>query len=285
MASNNFSVSIPLFKGDHHNSWAIKMKSYLKAMSLWEAIESDVESIPLPQNPTAAQIKKHDEEVVREAKALSCLHSAVSEEIFTTIMGCDTPKEAWTKIKEEFEGNEQTKLMQILNLKREFEMMRMKNNEGVKEYGSRLMSIVNQIKLLGEDFSTQRIVDKFLVNLPERYETKVSLLEDTKDLSKLTVSELINSLHAVDQRRSMREEDIGGRNEGLLLAKASSSKGTGNKIQYNHCYKMGHEEKDCWHKGKLQCFKCKRYGHLEKNCRSQMDEEDMAHLIEGEPLL
>ena len=163
--------------------------------------------------------------------------------------------------------------------------MKMKSTEGVKEYGSRLMSIVNQIKLLGGDFSSQRVVDKLLVTLPERYETKISSLEDTKDLSKLTVSELINSLHAVDQRRSMREEEIGGKNEGLLLAKVSSSKGTGNKVQCNHCHKMGHEEKDCWHKGKLQCFKCKRYGHLAKNCRSQMDKEDMAHLIEGEPLL
>ncbi|XP_074337083.1 uncharacterized protein LOC141674261 [Apium graveolens] len=261
------------------------MKSYLKAMSLWEAIESDVEPTLLPQNPTVAQIKKRDEEVAREAKALSCLHSAVSEEIFTTIMSCDTPKEAWTKIKEEFEGNQQTKLMQILNLKREFEMMRMKNNEGVKEYGSRLMSIVNQIKLLGGDFSSQRVVDKLLVTLPERYETKISSLEDTKDLSKLTVSELINSLHAVDQRRSMREEEIGGKNEGLLLAKTSSSKGTGNKVQCNHCHKMGHEEKDCWYKGKPQCYKCKKYGHLAKNCRFQNDEERMTQLIEGEPLL
>ncbi|XP_074351735.1 uncharacterized protein LOC141690878 [Apium graveolens] len=126
-------------------------------------------------------------------------------------MGCDTPKEAWTKIKEEFEGNQQTKLMQILKLNKEFEIMRMKSNEGVKEYGSRLMSIVNQIKLLGGDFSSQRVVDKLLVTLPERYETKIYSLEDTKDLSKLTVSELINSLHAVDQRRSMREEEIGGK--------------------------------------------------------------------------
>ncbi|XP_074352344.1 uncharacterized protein LOC141691507 [Apium graveolens] len=261
------------------------MKSYLKVMSLWEAIESDVEPTLLPQNPTAAQITKRDEEVAREAKALSCLHSAVSEEIFRTIMGCDTPKEAWTKIKEEFEGNQQTKLMQILNVKREFEMMRMKNNEGVKKYGSRLMSIVNQIKLLGGDFSSQRVVDKLLVTLPGRYETKISSLEDTKDLSKLTVSELINSLHAVDQRRSMREEEIGQKNEGLLLAKASSSKGTGNEVQCNHCHKMGHEEKDCWYKGKPQCYKCKKYGHLTKNCRYQNDEERMAQLIEGEPLL
>lgn len=282
MASNNFSISIPLFKGDNYHSWAIKMKAYMKALSLWDVIESDTEVTPLPGNPTPAQIKKHEEEMARKPKALSCIHSAVSEEIFTTIMGCESPKEAWEKIKEEFEGNQQTKLMKILNFKREFEMMGMKSNEGVKEYGSRLMSIVNQIKLLGGDFSSQRVVDKLLVTLPERYETKISSLEDTKDLSKLTVSELINSLHAVDQRRIMRKEENGGKNEGLLLAKASSSKG---KIQCNHCHKMGHEEKDCWHKGKSQCFRCKRYGHLAKNCRTQMDEEDMAHLIEGEPLL
>ena len=81
------------------------------------------------------------------------------------------------KIKEEFEDNQQTKLMQILNLNWEFEMMGMKSNEGVKEHGSRLMSIVKQIKLLGEEFSGQRVVDKLLVTLPERYETKISSLE------------------------------------------------------------------------------------------------------------
>ena len=58
MASNNLSISIPSFKGDHYNSWAIKMKSYLKAMSLWETIESDVELTLLPQYPTAAQNQK-----------------------------------------------------------------------------------------------------------------------------------------------------------------------------------------------------------------------------------
>ena len=55
-------------------------------------------------------------------------------------------------LKEEFEGNAKTKLMQVLNLKREFEMQRMKGNETIKEYVSKLMSIVNQIRLFGETF-------------------------------------------------------------------------------------------------------------------------------------
>ena len=66
------------------------------------------------------------------------------------------------------------------------------------------MTIVNHIKLLGEDFSTQRIVEKLLVSLPERYESKISFPEDSKDLPKISFAELINALQAVDQRRTMR---------------------------------------------------------------------------------
>ena len=82
----------------------------------------------------------------------------------------------------------------------------MKESESVKEYGSKLMTIVNQIKLLGEDFPTQRIVEKLLVRLPERYESKISSLEDSKDLSKISFAKLINALQAMDQRRTMKRE-------------------------------------------------------------------------------
>lgn len=283
--SNNFSLTIPLFKGENYQSWAIKMKSYLKAMSLWDVIENDIDPNPLPQNPTTTQVKKYDEEMARKPRALSCLHGAVSEEIFTTIMDCESPKEAWEKIKEEFEGNHQTKLMQILNLKREFEIMRMKSNEGVKEYGSRLMSVVNQIKLLGGEFTSQRVVDKLLVTLPEKYEGKISSLEDTKDLSKLTFSELINSLHAVDQRRAMRNEDGENNEEKALIAKSSVQKVKGKSLQCSNCHKVGHEENDCWHKGKPKCFNCQKFGHIARNCRSKDKEQETMAQVAVEEIL
>ncbi|XP_021854466.2 uncharacterized protein [Spinacia oleracea] len=261
------------------------MKSYLQAMSLWDVVESDNSPSPLSHNPTLAQLKKYDEEIARKPRALSILHGAVSEEIFTTIMGCGSPKVAWEKIKEEFEGNHQTKLMQILNLKREFEMMGMKSSEGVKEYGSRLMSVVNQIKLLGGEFTSQRVVDKILVTLPEKYEGKISSLEDTKDLSTLTFSELINSLHAVDQRRIMRNEDGENKGEKAFLAKSHNQKWKGKPLQCNHCQKGGHEEKNCWHKGKPKCFKCQKFGHLARNCRLQnVEEASMAQVVVEENL-
>lgn len=286
MASNNFSLPYPILNGDNYQSWSIKMKSHLKALSLWEVVESDYEPTPLPQNPTLNQIKKHDEEKAKKPKALSCIHSAVSDGIFTSIMTCESPKEAWEMLKEEFEGNDQTKLMQVLNLKREFEMQKMKKGETIKEYVGKLMAIVNQIRLLGETFSNERVVDKILVTVPERYESKISSLEDSKDLSKITLVDLVNALSAVDQRRSMREEENGEKIVGALLAKTSSSKGKGKGVQCNYCKKLGHEEKDCWHKGKPQCHKCKRFGHIQKYCRYNGEEQaNMAQAVEEEILL
>ncbi|XP_020254308.1 uncharacterized protein LOC109831391 [Asparagus officinalis] len=225
MASNNFSFPYPILNGDNYQSWAIKMKSHLKALSLWEVVESDYEPTPLPQNPTLKQIKTHDEEKAKKPKALSCIHSAMSDGIFTSIMTCESPKEAWEMLKEEFEGNDQTKLMQVLNLKREFEMQKMKKGETIKVYVGKLMAIVNQIRLLGETFSNERVVDKILVTVPERYESKISSLENSKDLSKITLVDLVNALSAVDQRRAMRNEENGEKIEEALLAKTSSSKG------------------------------------------------------------
>ncbi|MCI49166.1 hypothetical protein A2U01_0070409, partial [Trifolium medium] len=55
----------------------------------------------------------------------------------------------------------------VLNLIREFEMQRMKESETIKEYSDKLLSIINNVRLLGTEFSVTRIVQKILVTVPE----------------------------------------------------------------------------------------------------------------------
>jgi len=81
-------------------------------------------------------------------------------------MSCETPKEAWNTLQEAFQGNERTRQMQVLNLRREFEMLRMKEAETIKQYFDRLLAMVNKIRLLREDLLDRRIVEKVLVSLP-----------------------------------------------------------------------------------------------------------------------
>ena len=95
-----------------------------------------------------------------------------------------------------------------MNLIREFEFQKMKESETIKDYLDRLLSIVNKVRLLGFELNDSRIVEKILVTVLERYEATVITLENTKDLSKISMVELLNSLQAQEQRRLMRQNVI-----------------------------------------------------------------------------
>ncbi|XP_028072574.1 uncharacterized protein LOC114274797 [Camellia sinensis] len=53
------------------------------------------------------------------------------------------------------------------------------------------MEIVNQMNSYGERVEQKRIVEKILRSLPEKYNTMVGIIEETKDISKMSVQELI----------------------------------------------------------------------------------------------
>lgn len=58
----------------------------------------------------------------------------------------------------------------MLNLRREFEAIKMKEAETVKDFADRLSKVVTNIRLLGEELSDQRVVEKIFLCLPERFE-------------------------------------------------------------------------------------------------------------------
>ena len=76
-----------------------------------------------------AQMKYFNEERPKGFKALTSIHNAVSEEIFTRIMACKTAKEVWDKLKAKFQGDEKSRRMQVMNLRRQFEALRMRETD------------------------------------------------------------------------------------------------------------------------------------------------------------
>ena len=69
------------------------------------------------------------------------------------------------------------------------------------------MKVANQIRMLGEELTERRIVEKVLVSVPERFKAKRSFLEYSKYLTKLTLTELVNALQAQEHKRAMRVEE------------------------------------------------------------------------------
>ena len=73
----------PRFDGNNCSLWAVKMKFFMKGANLWEYTQGEVEVSALPNNPTIAQIKRHEDVVALSNRAVSCLHNAVSDKIFS----------------------------------------------------------------------------------------------------------------------------------------------------------------------------------------------------------
>lgn len=293
------AMAPPVFDGDNYQMWAVRMETYLEALDLWEAVEEDYEIQPLPANPTVAQIKSHKEKKTKKSKAKACLFAAVSPLIFTRIMSLKSAKAIWDYLKLEYAGDEKIRGMQVLNLIRDFELQKMKESESVKEYSDRLLSIANKVRLLGSELNDSRIVEKLLVTVPERFEATITTLENTKDLSKISLAGLLNALQAQEQRRAMRQE---GAVEGALPAKHHDSckykkkknlknqppngessfsnqkgKGGGSKKIYppcQHCGKKGHPPFKCWRRPDAKCTKCSQLGHEAVICRVKPQQQD-----------
>ena len=82
---------------------------------------------------------------MKKAKARSCLFVGVSQMIFTRIMTLKTPKVIWDYLKEEYAGDDRIRSMQVLNLRREFELQRMNEVVSTPEISMGKMTINENI--------------------------------------------------------------------------------------------------------------------------------------------
>ena len=70
----------------------------------------------------------------------------------------------------------------------------MKENETIVEMITKFTGIVNSLKALGKTYKESKQVMKILRSLPSKWHTKVTAIQEAKDLTKLPMEELIGSL-------------------------------------------------------------------------------------------
>ena len=81
-----------------------------------------------------------------------------------------------------------------------FEYLKMKELESVDQYITQVMNIVNQLRMNGEELLDQKVVEKFLRTLPKKFDHVVVAIEESKDLSQLSVDQLMGSLLSHDSK-------------------------------------------------------------------------------------
>jgi len=106
----------------------------------------------------------------------------------------------WDKLQNILEGDDKVKRAKLQFYKGQFETLNMNEEENIASYLLRVDEVVNSIKVLGEDVEETSIVQKVLKSLPSRFNPKISVIEEIKDLDNLTMDVLHGTLIAYEMR-------------------------------------------------------------------------------------
>ena len=81
-----------------------------------------------------------------------------------------------------------------LRLTTSFEEIKIEEDESFDEFYAKLKDIVNSSFNLGETILEPKIVRKVLRALPERFHAKIIAIEESKDIDKIHLIELVGNL-------------------------------------------------------------------------------------------
>ena len=92
------------------------------------------------------------------------------------------------------EGTSRVKDSKVNILLHDFELFQMKASETIGDMYTRFTDVVNGLRALGKCFLNSELVNKILRSLSKKWDSKVTALQETKDLNIFSLEELIGSL-------------------------------------------------------------------------------------------
>ncbi|XP_026431826.1 uncharacterized protein LOC113329071 [Papaver somniferum] len=108
-------------------------------------------------------------------------------------------KRAWDGLISYYQGSDKVKKVRLQTLKRKYELLQMETIETISEFFSKTLNLVNEIKVNGDTIEDSSIVEKILRSLPEKFESKVTAIEECNTFVTMTLDELLGSLQAYEQ--------------------------------------------------------------------------------------
>ncbi|GMJ02182.1 hypothetical protein HRI_003887400 [Hibiscus trionum] len=297
--ANGVNISqptIPIFQGSNYDVWSTKMKTLFISQDLWDFVEKGYSEEGVAAD-TLKDMRKKD------AKALFFIQQAVDDAVFSSrISDAAKAKEAWDSLKNGYRGTKKVLTVKLQTLRRQFESFRMKDEESVHDCSNNLMVIVHQMRKYGEQISDQKVVEKLLRSLTRKYESTVAAIEESKDLTVLTVDELLGSLQSHEDRHKSYEEentekafqtklkllndtDVGCERSGSGNNREGSSyRGRRGGYGFRGGGRSSDRQQQSTDDGKnirkFECYYCHKPGHIERYCRKKQYDENQANFAE-----
>ncbi|MQM18025.1 hypothetical protein Taro_051008 [Colocasia esculenta] len=201
---------------------------FLRAQNydVWRIVEKGtIEVIGDEDQWTKEQIRR----VTLNYSATNKLQCANFPKEYSKISMCKSAKEMWDKLELLYEGTSQVRETKANMLVSDYELFIMKSDETISEMFARFMVIINGLRALSKEYSNEELVRKILRSLSPAWHTKATVIEDSKDLSKIALDELIGSLMTYELNLKRSKEHM-LKSKPITLKASSSSKGKSKEI-------------------------------------------------------
>ncbi|GJT88184.1 zf-CCHC domain-containing protein [Tanacetum coccineum] len=193
----------PLFEANCFIYWKNRFETYVKSkdIDLWYIIaygnykptikDKDGKDIVIPYENFD---ENHKKMISKNDEAKMVLYNALPKKEYERIFMCDTAQNIWDSLITTHQGNKQVKDNKIDLFVQKYEEFSITDDETIDCAFSRFNTIITSLKALDESFSSRNHVRKFLRALPSKWRPKVTAIEESKDLSKLSLDELVGNL-------------------------------------------------------------------------------------------
>nr|GEU68375.1 copia-type polyprotein [Tanacetum cinerariifolium] len=145
------------------------MENLLRSKEWWHLIDPGYVEPEAGTRETAAQKAAREQLKLKDLKVKNYLFSAIDKNILKTILHKDTSAQLWESMRKKYQGNQRVQRAQLQALRREFEILEMKEGETITDYISRVMVIVNSMGNNGEILKETQIVEKILRTLTKKF--------------------------------------------------------------------------------------------------------------------
>ena len=136
-------AAIPRFDG-YYDHWSMMMENFLRS-DLWTVVEDGIPTVARGTAVSEAQRKSLKETKLKDLKIKNYLFQAIDREFMETILDKTTSKAIWESMKQKYQGSTKVHRAQLQALRREFELLSMREGEKVDKYISRTLTVVNKM--------------------------------------------------------------------------------------------------------------------------------------------
>ncbi|CAK9816510.1 Retrovirus-related Pol polyprotein from transposon TNT 1-94 [Anthophora quadrimaculata] len=234
----------------NYQSWKTEMCWYLRGKNLLDYVLTEKRP---DQNATENEVRAHR---MNENKAFAAIGLHIEADQQIHIEDCANAHEAWETLKQVHQPKSRVRIMK---LKKEFYHLRMKDEEGMSAYVSRVKVATRNLREAGAEVKDEDLAYAMLAGLPDSYENLNMALASLSD-DKFTSAEVKRVLlEEYDRRISRLDRTTEHFKEALYVNK---------KTEKNESKPSGNNFKQL-----RTCFNCNKVGHIARDCRIRINKD------------